>query len=122
MHRLKLKAIRHRRRKLRVRKRVFGTPERPRLSVWRSLRNVYAQLIDDTTGRTLVAAGTLEKDVRAGLGYGGNKAAAARVGAVLAERAKAKGITKAAFDRNGYKYHGRVKALADAAREAGLSF
>ncbi len=91
------------------------------MSVSRSLKNISVQLIDDASGRTLVQAGTRDKGLRETIGYGGNKAAAAKVGAALAERAKAKGITKAAFDRNGYRYHGRLKALADAAREAGLS-
>jgi large subunit ribosomal protein L18 len=121
MERLKLKAIQRLRRKKRVRKNVFGTAERPRLSVYRSLQHIYAQLIDDTAGRTLVEASTVSKEVRGSLKYGGNKEAAAKVGTLLAERAKAKGITAAAFDRNGYKYHGRVKALAEAVRKGGLS-
>ncbi len=121
MERLKIKAVRRLRRKTRIRKRLFGTPERPRLTVSRSLQHVYAQLIDDFSGRTLVEASTRSKEMREAIKYGGNKAAAEKVGAVLAERAKAKGITRVAFDRNGYRYHGRVKALADAARKAGLS-
>jgi large subunit ribosomal protein L18 len=121
MERLKLKAIQRLRRKKRVRKRVFGTPERPRLSVFRSLQHIYAQLIDDTAGRTLVQVSTLSKELRDAVKSGGNKDAAAKVGAVLAERAKAAGITAAAFDRNGYKYHGRVKALADAVRKGGIA-
>ncbi len=121
MERLKLKAIQRLRRKKRVRKRVFGTPERPRLSVFRSLQHIYAQLIDDTAGRTLVQVSTLSKELRNAVKSGGNKDAAAKVGAALAERAKAAGITAAAFDRNGYKYHGRVKALADAVRKGGIA-
>ena len=88
----------------------------------RRLQNIYAQLIDDTSGRTVVEASTLCKELRDTVKYGGNRSAAEKVGAVLAERAKAKGITAAAMDRNGYRYHGRVKALADAARKGGLSF
>jgi large subunit ribosomal protein L18 len=114
------KAVRRQRRKKRIRKAIFGTPERPRLTVFRSLKHLYAQLIDDTTGNTLVAADTRTKEFRDGGDSGGNVAAAKRVGKLLGERAAAKGIRQAAFDRNGYKYHGRVKALADAAREAGL--
>ncbi len=121
MERLKLKAVQRLRRKKRVRKRVFGTPERPRLSVFRSLQHIYAQLIDDTAGRTLVQVSTLSKELRDAVKSGGNKDAAAKVGAALAERAKAAGITAAAFDRNGYKYHGRVKALADAVRKGGIA-
>lgn len=114
------KVQRRERRKKRIRKRVFGTAEQPRLTVFRSLKNIYAQLIDDVSGQTLVEASSRNKDLRGSVGYGGNKAAAVQVGKMLGERALAKGIKQAAFDRNGYKYHGRVKALADAAREAGL--
>jgi large subunit ribosomal protein L18 len=110
------------RRKVRVRKRVYGTPDHPRLTVFRSLKNIYAQIIDDSQGRTLVAASTGDKAVREKVGYGGNKAAAAVTGARLAELAKEKGIARVAFDRNGYRYHGRVKELADAARKGGLTF
>jgi len=99
-----------------------GSAERPRLSVFRSHRNLACQIIDDATGKTLVAVDTKNKDVRGGLKYGGNKAAAQIVGKLLAERAIAAGIKEVAFDRGHYKYHGRVAALADAAREAGLSF
>ncbi len=105
---------------LRVRTKVTGTHERPRLCVFRSLDHIYAQVIDDRTGRTLVAASSLDKTTRQQLKGGGNIAAAKVVGKVLAERAKAAGIAQVVFDRGGYKYHGRVKALADAAREAGL--
>jgi len=122
MNRQKLKALRRRRRKLRVRKKVFGTPERPRLTVFRSLKHIYAQIIDDTRGHTLVSTSTLSKPLREQIRYGGNKEAAAKVGEVLAKLALEQGITKVVFDRNGYKYHGRVKALADAARAAGLQF
>ncbi|MBP2016929.1 large subunit ribosomal protein L18 [Symbiobacterium terraclitae] len=110
-------------RQLRVRKTVHGTPERPRLNVFRSNQNIYAQVIDDTVGKTLVSASTLDPEVKARLeGNGGNKAAAAIVGEVVAKRALAAGVTKVVFDRAGYLYHGRVAALAEAAREAGLEF
>ena len=112
------------RRAWRVRRRVRGNEERPRLSVYRTLKNISAQIIDDETGRTLVAASTLSADVKGSLdgGKGSNRAAATVVGKTLADRAKAAGISKVAFDRGGYKYHGRVAALADAAREGGLEF
>ena len=110
------------RRKWSVRSRVFGSPERPRLSVFRSEKHIYAQLIDDYAGRTLAAAASTLADVRGDLHNGGNVAAAKKVGLAIAERAKAIGVTKVAFDRGGRKYHGRVKALADAAREGGLQF
>jgi large subunit ribosomal protein L18 len=110
------------RRHLRVRARVRGTPARPRLSVFRSLKQIYAQVVDDTTGRTLVAASTLDAEVRA-LAAGKTKTeAAAAVGQVLGRRALARGIQRVVFDRGGYKFHGRVKALADGARAAGLQF
>ncbi|MDW8068451.1 MAG: 50S ribosomal protein L18 [Anaerolineae bacterium] len=110
------------RRRKHVRKKVFGTPERPRLNVFRSLRHIYAQVIDDTVGHTLVSASTLDPEVREQIA-GLKKTEQARVvGKVLAARALAQGVTKVAFDRAGYKYHGRVKALADAAREGGLDF
>jgi large subunit ribosomal protein L18 len=106
----------------RVRKNVSGTVERPRLNVFRSLRNIYAQVIDDTAGNTLVSASTLDDEVQA-LCAGLEKAEAAKVvGRIVAQRALANVITKGVFDRGGYLYHGRVKALADAAREAGLDF
>lgn len=115
-----LRIGRHRR----VRKKVSGTPQRPRLCVFRSLRHIYAQVIDDVAGTTLVSASTLEPSVREMLngGDGGNVEAARKVGAVLARKAVEKGITRVVFDRGGYKYHGRVKALAEAAREGGLEF
>lgn len=105
----------------RIRKKLQGTAERPRLNVYRSLNHIYVQVIDDLTGKTLVAASTAEgkKEERRS---GGNVASAKAVGKTIAERAKAKGVTKVVFDRGGYIYHGRVKALADAAREAGLQF
>lgn len=106
----------------RVRKKVSGTPERPRLCVYRSLTNIYAQIIDDTNGVTLVSASSLDKDLKAELASGGNKAAAKAVGQAVAKRAKDKGIETVTFDRGGYLYHGRVKELADGAREAGLNF
>ena len=109
------------RRKFRVRKKAFGTSERPRLSVCRSNRNISAQIIDDISGVTLVAANTLQQAVSGGAA-GGNIAAAQKVGDTIAKEAVKVGITKVNFDRSGYRYHGRVKALADAARNAGLVF
>jgi len=106
----------------RVRTKVSGTAERPRLSVYRSVGHIYAQVIDDGSSRTLVSASSIDKDVKKGLKGGGNIASAKAVGKIIAERAKAAGVAKVVFDRGGYKYHGRVKALADAAREAGLQF
>ncbi|MGI6028337.1 MAG: 50S ribosomal protein L18 [Candidatus Heteroscillospira sp.] len=103
----------------RVRGKISGTPERPRLSVFRSEKNIYAQIIDDVAGKTLVAASSVEKSFE---GFGGNKEAAKKIGAVIAERALAKGIENVVFDRGGCVYHGRVKELADGAREAGLKF
>jgi len=110
------------RRHARVRRRITGAAERPRLSIFRSLHHLYAQLIDDATGRTLAAASTREKAVADGLESNSSSAAAEKVGKIIAERAKAKGINAVVFDRGGYKYHGRIKALADAARGAGLEF
>jgi large subunit ribosomal protein L18 len=107
---------------LRMRKRVLGTPERPRLCVYRSSRHIRAQVVDDTVGRTLVSASSLDKEVRSAIRGGGNIAASKVVGKVIADRAKAKGIEQIVFDRGGYRYHGRVQALAEAAREAGLKF
>ncbi len=120
MDRQRLKQIRNERRVKHVRKKVVGTPERPRLAVFRSNLHIYAQVIDDTTGQTLLAAGSLGK--QAGMKYGGNVAAAKHIGKKIAEQALAKGIKQVAFDRRHYQFHGRVKALADAAREAGLQF
>jgi large subunit ribosomal protein L18 len=117
------KRFRHRRARMRIRQRVRGTAERPRLCVHKSLRYVYAQVVNDLTGQTLVQASSLESEIREGLEGGAKTKAAARlVGARLAERAKAKGIEKVVFDRGGYVYHGRVKELAEGAREAGLDF
>ncbi|MFQ5958405.1 MAG: 50S ribosomal protein L18 [Alphaproteobacteria bacterium] len=111
------------RRKGRVRSRIAKVSgARPRLSVFRSNKHVYAQIIDDGRGVTLAAASSLDKALKGELKSGGDKAAAARVGALIAERAKAAGVAEVVFDRGGYMYHGRVKALADAAREGGLAF
>jgi large subunit ribosomal protein L18 len=109
-------------RHLRLRRRVRGSAARPRLAVFRSLKHIAAQLVDDDTGRTVAAADSRAKEFRENNGKGANVAAAKAVGALLAERAKAAGVTKIVFDRGGYMYHGRVKALADAAREGGLVF
>jgi large subunit ribosomal protein L18 len=109
------------RRHTRVRKKISGTPQRPRLAVFRSNRHISAQVIDDLSGRTLAAASTHESDVRAA-GHTGNKDAAARVGTLIAERASAVGVSRVVFDRGGSHYHGRVAAVADAAREGGLEF
>lgn len=106
-------------RHIRLRKRVVGTTERPRLAVFRSLNNIYAQIIDDTKGHTLASASTAEKVVEGGTG---NVEAAKKVGALIAERAKAAGISAVVFDRGGFQYHGRVAALAESAREGGLEF
>lgn len=122
IERAKLKRqARHGRRK-RVRRKVRGVPERPRLSVFRSARHIYAQLIDDSSGRTIVSASTLGKEFRDEQTWGGNVTAARIVGRLIAEKAIAQGISEVVFDRNGFLYHGRVKALAEAAREAGLKF
>jgi large subunit ribosomal protein L18 len=115
-HESELRERRHRR----VRRKVVGTPERPRLAVFRSNRHIVAQVIDDTAGRTLAAASTVEADLRGA--PTGNVAAATAVGKLVAARAKAAGVEKVVFDRGGSRYHGRVAALADAAREAGLEF
>jgi large subunit ribosomal protein L18 len=110
------------RRHLRVRKKVKGTSERPRLNVFKSLNHIYAQVINDETGNTLTAASTLDPELKGKITKGGNVEAAKLVGKLIAERALSKGIEKVVFDRGGYIYHGRVKALAEAAREAGLKF
>ena len=116
------RSVARKRRHKRVRKSVHGTPERPRLNVFRSLNAIYAQVIDDEVGKTLVSASTLDKELR-GKTKGKNKTEQAQlVGEAIAERAKAKGITTVVFDRGGYKYIGRVKALAEGAREGGLEF
>ena len=106
----------------RVRKDLHGTPERPRLCVFRSNKNISVQIIDDVNGVTLVAASTLDKELKGQIEYGGNKEAAKKVGEAIAKRALEKGIETVAFDRGGFLYHGRVKELADGAREAGLKF
>jgi large subunit ribosomal protein L18 len=106
----------------RIRKKLAGTPERPRLAVFRSQSHIYAQLIDDEGGRTLCAASSLEKALKADFKRGANVAAAKAVGRLIADRAKEKGVVAVVFDRGGFQYHGRVKALADAAREGGLKF
>jgi large subunit ribosomal protein L18 len=109
-------------RHIRLRNKVTGTAERPRLNVFRSLNHMYAQIIDDMTGTTLVAASTLDKDVRGAVEYSGNIGAAQAVGTAVAKKAIEKGIKQVVFDRGGYIYHGRVAALAEAARQAGLEF
>lgn len=119
MDRQKTKQLKRRRRRTGIRKRIVGTPAKPRLSVYRSLRHIYVQLIDDMNGVTLCAASTRDKGVESDTGTVEGSAA---VGKALAERAKGKGITEVVFDRGGFRYHGRIKALADAAREGGLKF
>jgi large subunit ribosomal protein L18 len=118
----KQRRLARKRRHRRVRKKVFGTAERPRLNVFRSLRHIYAQIIDDEQGHSLVAASTLDPDLCDQLASLDKTAQAKVVGKALAERALAKGIDKVIFDRGGYKYHGRVEALAEASREGGLEF
>ncbi|MGB9668188.1 MAG: 50S ribosomal protein L18 [Thermosulfidibacteraceae bacterium] len=115
------KVGRRKRRHLRIRKKIFGTPERPRLVVYRSLKHIYAQIIDDTIGHTLVSASSLDKEFPKDK-RGSNKEGARIVGEMIAKRALEKGIKKVVFDRGGYKYHGRVKELAEAARKVGLEF
>lgn len=122
MRESKLKQVRKARRIRRVRKRVSGSPDRPRMAVVRTLRNIEVQIIDDLAGKTLCSASTLSKELRGEVGHGGGIAAAQRVGKAIAEKAKAQGIERVAFDRRGRRYHGRIKALADAAREGGLKF
>ena len=117
----KQKQVARARRHHRVRKKVTGTAERPRLAVFRSNKHITAQVIDDRAGRTVAAASTVERDLR-GCGATGNKTAATTVGRLVAERAKAAGVSRVVFDRGGFLYHGRVAAVADAAREAGLEF
>ncbi|MCA0758425.1 50S ribosomal protein L18 [Paenibacillus sp. N4] len=109
-------------RHLRVRKKINGTAARPRLSVFRSSKHMYAQLIDDVAGVTIASASTQDKELTEAIGNGGNVAAATKVGELIAQRAQAKGVTEVVFDRGGYLYHGRIQALATAAREAGLEF
>ncbi|PYG85667.1 large subunit ribosomal protein L18 [Ruminiclostridium sufflavum DSM 19573] len=110
------------RKHLRVRKKINGTQERPRMNVFRSLKNIYVQIIDDTNGNTLVSASTLDSAIKGKVANGGNKEAAKEVGKLIAAKAIEKGIKQVVFDRGGYIYHGRVKELADSAREAGLDF
>jgi large subunit ribosomal protein L18 len=116
------KNLSRKKRHSRVRKNLSGTSARPRLNVFRSLNHIYAQIINDETGTTMVSASTMDKEISATLSFGGNVNAATIVGKLVAERALAKGISKVVFDRGGYLYHGRVAALAAAAREAGLEF
>lgn len=110
------------RRKLRIRRKINGTPERPRLSVFRSLKHIYAQVVDDVAGKTIAHCSTLAKDVKPQVDDSNKSDAAKLVGKTLAAQLKAQGITKIVFDRNGYLYHGRIKALAEGAREGGLEF
>jgi len=123
--RIKTREDRRNRIKLRLRKRISGNQDRPRLTVYRSLTHIYVQVIDDMTGKTLASAATTEATVKSGLKgktRGSNKAGAELIGQTIAQRLKDKGITKVVFDRNGYLYHGRIQAVADAARKAGLEF
>ena len=116
------KRLQREKRKRRVRTKITGTPERPRLSVFRSHKNIYAQIIDDTAGRTLVAASSVQKPKGDKMSSGGNRDAARLVGAMLAAKAIEAGIKKVVFDRNGYPYHGRIRELAEAAKKGGLEF
>ncbi len=125
MNAQKLKQKRAERRRYRVRKAIYGTPERPRLSIFRSVAHIYVQVIDDASGRTVAAASSVEPTVKAQLGSevrAGNRKGAELIGKVIADRLKEKGITRVVFDRNGFLYHGRVRSVAEAAREAGLEF
>ena len=118
VERNKLRVKKHKR----IRNKIVGTAERPRLSVFRSLTNIFVQVIDDSTGKTIASASSIDKELKAGIAKGGNMEAAKKIGEAIAKRAMDKGITEVVFDRSGYVYTGRVKALADAAREAGLKF
>jgi large subunit ribosomal protein L18 len=118
----KSRLISRKKRHRRVRTRVSGTPERPRLNVFRSSKHIYAQVIDDLSGRTMAAASSLDPTLRKEIPHGGNKEAARKVGALVADRAVDQGIKEVVFDRGGYLYHGRVKELAEGAREKGLIF
>ncbi len=120
MNRNSLKALRRSRRRITIRKAITGTAVKPRMAVYKSLNHIYVQLIDDLAGKTLVAASTRDKDAK--LDATGNKDAAATVGKALATKAKQAGVSEVVFDRGGFRYHGRIKSLADAAREAGLKF
>ncbi|MDN3509716.1 MAG: 50S ribosomal protein L18 [Candidatus Jettenia sp.] len=122
MDRIKEKLHKRTRRHYRVRRKVFGTSERPRLSVYRSLKHIYCQIINDVDGRTLVSVSTQTPDVKSQVGYGGNVKAAEIVGKMIADGARSQGITKVVFDKGGYKYHGRIKALAESARKHNLDF
>ena len=119
MNRIELKNAQRARRKLRVRKKIYGTPERPRMTVFRSNKHTYIQIIDDTTGRTLAAASNKEKELAS---VKNTVAEAGKIGETIAERLKKANITKVVFDRNGYLYHGVIKAVADGARKAGIEF
>jgi len=121
MAKMSIRAAGRKRRKLHIRKSIFGTADRPRLSIFRSNKHIYAQVIDDESGRTLASASTTGEGYEAE-GVSSNKAAAAKVGALIAERAKAAGVETVSFDRNGFLYHGRLAVLANAAREGGLKF
>jgi large subunit ribosomal protein L18 len=110
------------RRRFRVRRSIRGTTDRPRLTIFRTHKHIYAQVVDDSTGRTLASASSMDKALRDGLGFGGNKQAAEAIGKAVAERAKAAGVSQVCFDRGSFRYHGRVAALAEAARAAGLQF
>jgi len=122
MPKIKTKEDGRRKRKLRIRKHVFGTPKKPRLAVFRSLNHIYAQAIDDQTGKTILSASSLESEVKSKSKKTGNKETAKFVGELIAQKCKSKGIEAVVFDRSGYIYHGRIKALAEAARAAGLKF
>jgi large subunit ribosomal protein L18 len=122
MPKIKTKEDARLRRKKRIRKDIFGTPEKPRVSIFKSLNHIYVQAIDDRNGKTLLSASSVETDVKGKAKKTGNKEAAKLVGELLAQKCKQKGIESIVFDRSGYVYHGRVKALADAARAAGLKF
>lgn len=122
MLKAKSRLISRKKRHRRVRTKINGSPERPRLNVFRSSKNIYAQVIDDLSGKTLVAASSLDPQLRSELSVGGNKEAARKVGALLARKAIDQGIKDVVFDRGGYLYHGRVKELAEGAREGGLNF
>lgn len=109
-------------RKVALRKKISGTPERPRMSVFRSNKNISVQIIDDNDGKTIVSASTIDKDIRENIANGGNKDAAKKLGEIIAKRALDKNIDTVVFDRNGFRYHGRIKELADSARQSGLKF
>jgi len=122
MEHQKLQTIRHKKRHERVRDKLSGTTERPRLSVYRSHRNIFAQIIDDTKNKTLFSYSTQHKEIKQKATYGGNIKAAQMLGEILAQKAKEKGITKVAFDKGPYSYHGRIKALVESARKGGMEF